>query len=63
MSIVYGHLSKDLRHAGCDQRCVEGCGWLALDQWLAGPVTRSDQLADERLEQRKQALLRGEIPS
>lgn len=63
MSIVYGHLSKDLRHNGCAERCVEGCGWLALDQWLEGPVTTSDRLADEQFEQRKQALLRGDIPT
>lgn len=63
MNIVYGHLSAGRRHNGCEDRCVDGCGWLALEQWLAGPVTKSDELADERFEQRKQALMRGDIPT
>lgn len=41
---------------------MQGCGWLALDEWLDGPVTKSDRLADERREQRLLALKRGEIP-
>jgi hypothetical protein len=63
MNIAYGHLSKDLRHAGCQDKCVDGCGWLALERWLEGPVTKSDELADERFERRKLALLRGDIPT
>lgn len=40
---------------------MAGCGWLAIEEWLASPVTKSDQLADERLEQRIAALKRGDI--
>lgn len=35
----------------------------AFDAWLNSPVTKSDQLADERREQRLHALQRGEIPT
>lgn len=49
--------------AGCDKTCAEGCPVAVVEDWLASPVTEADQEADERKEQRLQALLRGEIPT
>lgn len=42
---------------------MRGCGWLALDDWLNGPVTKADRLADQRREQRLRALQGGETPA
>ena len=62
MTIVHGHLLKGRRHADCkDGRCATGCELLALDEWLLGPVTKSDRAADERRDERLQALMRGNI--
>jgi hypothetical protein len=64
LNIVHGHLSRDLRHArDCTDRCVDGCGLLGFDEWLEGPVTKSDRLVDERKAERLQSLMRGEIPA
>jgi hypothetical protein len=53
-----------VRHAReCAERCATGCGVVAFEEWLNGPVLESDRLADERKEERLQALLRGEVPT
>jgi hypothetical protein len=64
LNIAYEHLAAPLRHVEeCAERCAEGCGHRVLEEWLSSPATRSDIEADERREQRLQALLRGEIPT
>jgi hypothetical protein len=45
------------------ERCAAGCGFVAIDEWLDTPVTKSEQAADDRRTQRLQALMRGEIPA
>lgn len=63
LTVILGHLRDGRRHAeGCtDRRCVPGCGYRGLDEWLDGPVTRTDEQADAVKNRRLEALLRGGI--
>lgn len=47
------HLRRGLRHAEkCRDRCVAGCGFAELDDWLEGPVTAAEAETDRRIKQR-----------
>jgi hypothetical protein len=64
LNIAYGHLRARSQHGDCTQdKCVDGCGFLAFTDWLESPVLRSDELADERRQDRLAALMRGEVPA
>lgn len=42
---------------------MSGCEVLALERALGAPISDSERAADERREQRIEALKRGEIPT
>lgn len=53
LAVTYQHLRRGLRHAEkCRERCVVGCGFAELDDWLNGPVTRAEAEQDRRIKQR-----------
>lgn len=65
LNIAYTHLLAGRLHAEkcTGDRCVRGCAFREFDEWLDGPVTDADILADRRRRERGAALLRGEIPA
>ena len=62
---MYVHLRNRQEHGqNCTERaCGDGCGFLALEGWLSAPLIAADVEADERLRQRREALMRGDIPA
>ncbi|WDZ87183.1 hypothetical protein [Micromonospora cathayae] len=58
------HLLNRCEHGEtCTQRaCGEDCGYRRYEQWLAAPPTEWDARRDALVEQRRQALWRGDIP-
>lgn len=55
-------LRANLRHAEkCKDRCVRGCGFAEFDDWLEGPITRSEIEAERRRKERLAALIGGQI--
>lgn len=64
-NLIFIHLRSRLEHADkCTARaCVDGCGFERFEEWLNAPLLSSDVRHDERVRDRADALLRGEIPA
>ena len=43
--------------------CAEGCGTREFLDWLDEPLTPWEKRAEERMRERRKALMRGEIPA
>ncbi|MFF3867350.1 hypothetical protein [Micromonospora sp. NPDC001898] len=64
LNLAYVHLRSRMEHGEkCTGRdCRSGCGFLEFEAWLTAPLFGWDAEQDERVRQRRAALMRGEIP-
>ncbi len=65
LNLVFAHLARNLEHdEDCNgEGCDPACAWRRFLEWLDAPLLPSDVREHERIRQRREALLRGEIPA
>lgn len=64
-NLIYIHLLARLEHSEkcTEQACAHKCGFVRFEDWLNAPLLPADFRRDERLRERAEALMRGEIPT
>ena len=62
LNLIYIHL-RPPHHPDCRQRCDRQCPRAQFHEWLEGPLPGRDQRMHRRFLERREALLRGEIPA